>query len=199
MSTPLACGCPPLALAVQVVFVVVFIGAMFILAQQLFGFVMGQFATPGDAVLTLLLMMIGDVDPVYREMTAVDRTFGIIYFTIFVMLFLFVLTSLSFAAFALDDISDRVTIVLTLLLTTVAYKLVVASSLRQLSYLTLLDAYTLFSLLILCAVFTGDVVLQEAYHGVIGPLVATLWASGSAAYAIRCVSVMLRHRDAYSA
>ena len=74
-----------------------FLIAMLIMAQQLFGFNMHQFATPGGSFLTLLRMVVGDVDPVYYEMLQVDEGLGVVYFTIFVVLFLFVLTSLFLA------------------------------------------------------------------------------------------------------
>lgn len=98
---------------------------------------------------------------------------------------IFVLTTLSFAAFALEDLSDRVAVNLTLLLTSVAYKLVVAASLPQLSYLTVLDKYTLFSSLIICAVFAADSTLQS--HGVAAMLLAALWCWGSLGYAVFCL------------
>lgn len=83
------------AFAIGLVFL--FLIAMFIMAQQIFGFDMPQFATPGGSLLTLLRMMVGDVDPVYYEMVEVDQGLAIVYFTIFAVLFLFVLTSLFLA------------------------------------------------------------------------------------------------------
>lgn len=80
-----------------VVLVALFIVAMVILGQQTFGFDMDKFSTGGGSSLTLLLMLIGDVDPTYREMTDSDRVSGILYFAVFVTLFLFVLTSLFLA------------------------------------------------------------------------------------------------------
>jgi heme/copper-type cytochrome/quinol oxidase subunit 2 len=51
--------------------------------------------------------------------------------------------SLSFTAFAIprEDLGDRMSIVLTLLLTAVAFKLVIADSLPKVSYFTALDTY----------------------------------------------------------
>lgn len=53
------------------------------------------------------------------------------------------LTSMAFGAFTVPwtDIADRFSVTLTLLLTLVAYKLVISTSLPQVSYLTLLDKY----------------------------------------------------------
>lgn len=79
------------------VLVAIFIVAMVILGQQTFGFDMDKFSTGGGSSLTLLLMLIGDVDPTYREMTDSDRVSAILYFAVFVTLFLFVLTSLFLA------------------------------------------------------------------------------------------------------
>eukprot|EP00294_Goniomonas_avonlea_P003159 CAMPEP_0114572598 /NCGR_PEP_ID=MMETSP0114-20121206/18392_1 /TAXON_ID=31324 /ORGANISM="Goniomonas sp, Strain m" /LENGTH=485 /DNA_ID=CAMNT_0001759849 /DNA_START=33 /DNA_END=1487 /DNA_ORIENTATION=- len=49
-----------------------------------------------------------------------------------------------------DDVADRMGVILTLLLTTVAFKFVVASSTPQIPYLTFLDYYLFWGLAILC-------------------------------------------------
>lgn len=60
-----------------------------------------------------------------------------------IVLPLFGLTSMTFTAFILNpaELNDRLTIVITMLLTVVAFKLVVAEKLPKLAYSTRLDAY----------------------------------------------------------
>ena len=67
--------------------------------------------------------------------------------------------SLSFTAFAIprEELGDRMSIVLTLLLTAVAFKLVIADALPKVSYFTALDKYmnAMFALLFIVAVENG--------------------------------------------
>lgn len=71
------------------------------------------------------------------------------------------LSALSFAV-NFDDTKmetpDRLSVTLTLLLTGVAYKFVVASSLPQISYMTLLDKYVCICFLYICGVLVENVV-----------------------------------------
>lgn len=62
-----------------------------------------------------------------------------------------VITGLVMIAFALpiEDLNDRMSVVLTLLLTAVAFKYVVSSYLPKVTYLTLLDKYILSSLILI--------------------------------------------------
>ena len=64
---------------------------------------------------------------------------------------LLLLVSLTGCVFVLppEEVGDRLSVSLTLLLTVVAYKLVVASSLPAVAYLTWLDRYSLAALLML--------------------------------------------------
>eukprot|EP00040_Diaphanoeca_grandis_P043727 m.268906 g.268906 ORF g.268906 m.268906 type:complete len:485 (-) comp81239_c0_seq1:26-1480(-) len=61
------------------------------------------------------------------------------------------LVTLCFSAFSveLEDIADRMSIILTLLLTAVAFKFVIADSLPKLSYSTLMDYYLLLNFVIM--------------------------------------------------
>ena len=95
LSLSLSRACYTFALSTGLVFL--FLVAMCIVAQQIFGSDMPQFATAGGALFTLLLMMVGDVDPVYYDMVNVDQMLAVVYFCIVVVLFLFVLTSLFLA------------------------------------------------------------------------------------------------------
>lgn len=73
---------------------------------------------------------------------------------------IFLISSIATASFAINedgtvmDTSSRLSLTLTLLLTAVAYKFVVAAILPQLSYVTLLDSYLwyCFAYLLLVAI-----------------------------------------------
>ncbi|CAD5114966.1 DgyrCDS3996 [Dimorphilus gyrociliatus] len=73
------------------------------------------------------------------------------YFFWNVALIMFCITSLTFCSFTVDKESpkDRLGITLTLLLTSVAFKMVVSRSLPTISYLTSLDIYILINMMIL--------------------------------------------------
>lgn len=83
------------------------------------------------------------------------------YYITNIALPMMVLTYLAFLSFAVGldggrlDTPDRLSITLTLLLTAVAYKFVVASAIPQVSYLTWLDQYISFCFTYLC-VITGE-------------------------------------------
>jgi len=72
---------------------------------------------------------------------SVSRNFS--YYIWNVFLILFMLTSLSFTAFTIEpsDISSRLSVTLTLLLTVVAFKLGINSTIPKIAYNTLLDTY----------------------------------------------------------
>lgn len=74
------------------------------------------------------------------------------YWVVNVGLLMFAIVSLGFTTFALptSDTSDRLQLVLTLFLTAVAYKLLIAERLPDLPYLTLLHKYVLLGIGILC-------------------------------------------------
>ncbi|PNW70114.1 hypothetical protein CHLRE_17g706200v5 [Chlamydomonas reinhardtii] len=84
------------------------------------------------------------------------------YYAYNTLLPLWLLTSLGFCAFSLDvsaSAGDRLSLLVTLLLTAAAYKIVVSSALPLVSYLTRLDWYVLvaFGLLVLLTVETAAV------------------------------------------
>ena len=84
------------------------------------------------------------------------------YYLTNIALPMMVLTYLGFLSFAVSfdgsrlDTSDRLSITLTLLLTAVAYKFVVASAIPQVSYLTLLDKYISLCFGFLCLIITEN-------------------------------------------
>ena len=86
------------------------------------------------------------------------------FFLINVALIMFMITVLCFSAFAVDssDTADRLSVCLTLLLTSVAFKLVVSGSLPPVPYLTLLDKYV-FS----CMVFIFLISVENVSAGLI--------------------------------
>eukprot|EP00808_Paulinella_micropora_P011255 g7706.t1 len=77
-----------------------------------------------------------------------------------VVLPLFLLTSTSSACLAVpqNNVGDRTSITLTMMLTTVAYKYLIAGNLPNISYLTLIDTYCLFNLLIQVAFVVWTIV-----------------------------------------
>ncbi|KAG2450757.1 hypothetical protein HYH02_004594 [Chlamydomonas schloesseri] len=84
------------------------------------------------------------------------------YYAYNILLPLWLLTSLGFCAFSLnvsDSTGDRLSLLVTLLLTAAAYKIVVSSALPLVSYLTRLDWYVLvaFGLLVVLTVETAAV------------------------------------------
>lgn len=74
----------------------------------------------------------------------------------------FLLTAMQFAVFAVDvaDVADRLSVTLTLVLASVAYKYVVSQNLPNISYLTVCDLYVVGSF-----VFMAAVVLENAICG----------------------------------
>eukprot|EP00730_Choanoeca_flexa_P017084 TRINITY_DN8181_c0_g1_i7.p1 TRINITY_DN8181_c0_g1~~TRINITY_DN8181_c0_g1_i7.p1 ORF type:complete len:351 (+),score=54.94 TRINITY_DN8181_c0_g1_i7:104-1156(+) len=103
---------------------------------------------------------------------------------------LFVLVSLTGCVFAIspEEVGERLSVSLTLLLTVIAYKLVVASSLPAVAYLTWLDRYSLAALLML--VLT---VVQNAMAGFIPDF------DQPAAIGCACVWLCINAAFAYSA
>ncbi|XP_031549245.1 neuronal acetylcholine receptor subunit alpha-6-like isoform X2 [Actinia tenebrosa] len=88
--------------------------------------------------------------PMYIITAHVQRKIG--YYIWNVVLFMFVITGLSFASFAVspDHLADQLTVTLTILLTGVAFKFAVSKNLPSVSYATLLDKYVLIHLLFVC-------------------------------------------------
>ncbi len=73
------------------------------------------------------------------------------YFITNVVIPLFIIVGLAFVSFALPltQLNDRLSVILTMVLTSVAFKYVVAGYLPKVSYLTLLDKYVLISFVVL--------------------------------------------------
>ncbi|CAE8682487.1 unnamed protein product [Polarella glacialis] len=67
----------------------------------------------------------------------------------------------AFTSFLMDSLADKMSVTLTLLLTTVAFKLVVADKLPPVSYLTTMDLYMISSF-----AFLGLVILENVLYGV---------------------------------
>jgi hypothetical protein len=96
------------------------------------------------------------------------------------------LTSMGAASFLIpaDALADKLSVSLTLLLTAAAYKIVVSSSLPQISYLTIFDRYVLscsFFLVLTVIVNVIDNALvehMEARYATIGGWLACAWLRG---------------------
>jgi len=84
------------------------------------------------------------VYPTIRIVAHVHRQAG--YYLWNVLLPLFVFTSILFCSFVVppEDFADRTSVTLTMLLTKVAFKFIIADKLPKISYLTLIDKYILF-------------------------------------------------------
>ncbi|XP_078621390.1 gamma-aminobutyric acid receptor subunit beta-like isoform X2 [Branchiostoma floridae x Branchiostoma japonicum] len=96
--------------------------------------------------------------PVYNIIAHVQRKTAFYMWN--TILILFIIMALSFTAFSipLEEHKDRLGIIFTLLLTTVAFKLVVSQYLPTVSYLTLLDKYVLGCIIFQCSVAVQNTV-----------------------------------------
>ncbi|KAJ8036459.1 Neuronal acetylcholine receptor subunit alpha-9-II [Holothuria leucospilota] len=96
--------------------------------------------------------------PIYHITTHVQRKPA--YYMWNVALVIFLILGLSFTSFSVeaDAPADRLSVTVTLLLTAVAFKFVVSSSLPTISYLTLLDKYVLWSLIFQCLMVVQNAV-----------------------------------------
>eukprot|EP00002_Diphylleia_rotans_P005451 TRINITY_DN14593_c0_g1_i1.p1 TRINITY_DN14593_c0_g1~~TRINITY_DN14593_c0_g1_i1.p1 ORF type:complete len:379 (-),score=81.43 TRINITY_DN14593_c0_g1_i1:192-1304(-) len=87
----------------------------------------------------------------YIKIFATRRADFYIY-NICAVVFLIVLCAATVQAIDVHDFPDRMSVTITLLLTAVAFKFVTNSYIPQVSYLTLLDKYTMFSFVMLSSV-----------------------------------------------
>ncbi|XP_019626606.1 PREDICTED: gamma-aminobutyric acid receptor subunit beta-like [Branchiostoma belcheri] len=96
--------------------------------------------------------------PVYNITAHVQRKSA--FYSWNTALILYIIIALSFTVFSipLEDHKDRLGITFTLLLTTVAFKLVVSQYLPTVSYLTLLDKYVLGCIIFQCVVAVQNTV-----------------------------------------
>lgn len=98
-----------------------------------------------------------------------------------------VLVLLSFSTYAMEELADRTSVTLTLLLTLVAFKLGINGYLPTTSYLTLLDKYLIASFLYLAWVYVSNMALwwdRQAHAGAdVGVACATggVWFVGNLA------------------
>lgn len=111
------------------------------------------------------------------------------FFELNVIIVLFVLTSMSFmtARIAADDIADMSSITLTLILTAVAYKFIIADNMPKCSYSTALDKYVLG-----CFGMMTLVVFENTFAQELRPymfyVLAVLWTAFNVAALVgRCV------------
>eukprot|EP00054_Salpingoeca_dolichothecata_P026878 m.194172 g.194172 ORF g.194172 m.194172 type:complete len:252 (+) comp25791_c0_seq3:377-1132(+) len=87
---------------------------------------------------------------------------------------MFFLTTMSACSWSIDreDIPSRLSVTLTLLLTAVAYKIVISSELPAVSYVTALDSYILT-----CTGFLALVVLQNTLSGTVDTTPFETWSA----------------------
>lgn len=110
---------------------------------------------------------------------------------------LFLLVSLTGTAFAVpyEDAADRLSVSLTLLLTVVAYKFVVASTLPAVAYLTWLDKYSLAALCVLSLVVAENAlasVLGEAFDTAAQITCVSVWVAINLGFAISALQLHRR-------
>jgi hypothetical protein len=87
------------------------------------------------------------------------------YITNFVLItFFLVVSSLSCIAIEYDDFGSRAGITFTLLLTLVALKFVMTSYIPKINYLTLLDYYNIFGMLMIIAVIIENFGVSQLFH-----------------------------------
>ncbi|CAH1248298.1 CHRNA6 [Branchiostoma lanceolatum] len=118
--------------------------------------------------------------PLYHITMHVKRKSG--FYVWNVALLMFLIMSLSFTAFSVspDKPESRLSVSLTLLLTSVAFKFMISQNLPTISYLTLLDKYVLLCMIFQCLVavqnalvsaVTNPVVFDRVSMAVLGGLV----------------------------
>jgi hypothetical protein len=90
----------------------------------------------------------------------VQRAHMYYFWNAFFPFFLICLLTLASFLFDVDDLANRLQVSLTLLLTAVAFKFVMQSSLPQIEYLTVLDKYTLAGIGFIFAVSAEDAVVK---------------------------------------
>jgi FtsH-binding integral membrane protein len=85
------------------------------------------------------------------------------YFIANIGIMMFLIVSLAFTMFALPvvQLADRLNVVMTLVLSAVAFKLLCAEQLPELPYLTALDRYVLWGLGVLCLMALECVVVEH--------------------------------------
>ena len=96
------------------------------------------------------------------------------------MLIMFFIATLGFCAYgvAADALHDRCSVTLTLLLTTVAFKLVLAEGMPKVSYLTYLDQYVFVSFFLLFMITMENVMIASVYDVLFFLLLLCGWGVG---------------------
>eukprot|EP00040_Diaphanoeca_grandis_P011355 m.58161 g.58161 ORF g.58161 m.58161 type:complete len:382 (-) comp22510_c0_seq2:24-1169(-) len=104
----------------------------------------------------------GNIYSCVSSAVVVQRRGGFYYWNIMFPSFLF--TSMEFLALmiATEDLADRLSVTITLLLTLAAYKIVSASAVPDIPYLTLLDIYV-----VACAIFSALLAVQHGIASVV--------------------------------
>ena len=140
------------------------------------------------------------IRPIVEISLCVART--PMYYTSNIELPMALITGLSFtvAAISKDDVADRLGVTLTLLLTAVAYKLMMSDSLPNVAYLTLLDKFLLgcFAFLALLSAEVALVKIESLadLDGVFLGILALVYVAALALYAmLRCHAFKTGNND----
>ncbi|CAE8680844.1 unnamed protein product [Polarella glacialis] len=100
---------------------------------------------------------------------------------------LFLLNMISFTSFLMESLADQMSVSLTLLLTAVAFKFVIADKLPPVSYLTTMDVYLLSVFCFLGLVILANVtasMLPGRQHAIVG-FVLALWTTFHVIFTLR--------------
>jgi len=93
--------------------------------------------------------------PLLYTGVVVKRKYGYYMWNVFLPLFLITLMSVTTFVVPLHEVAERCGVILTLLLTSVAFKFVVGQDLPKISYNTFLDTYVLVSFIVLTFIALG--------------------------------------------
>ena len=134
------------------------------------------------------------VRPCVASRIRAERKPGYWVFNVLLMQFIIVTLNFSIFAFSYESLGDRLGIVMTLVLTAVAFKLLLAEQLPDVSYMTILDKYVVMGIILLTVMaleccclflFIDDMTNTEHVHKVdqiFGKALLISWLIGNAMY-----------------
>ena len=146
-----------------------------------------------DATITTHHAMAGRSYPCLFLTAHVHRKPGFYVVNVVAPMGLFALMTM--LRFRIDFMPSRLGFCMTLLLTSVAYKFVAASSLPAISYLTLLDKFVVScSVIILISIFEHAFTLDHEFDYVMGWITASCWAVTHLFFGLAAWRLKRRHR-----
>jgi len=125
----------------------------------------------------------------------VSRAWGYYFWNVYLVLFLLVSMAGSTFAFSSDNLGDRMNVVITMVLTVVAFKFSISQTIPRINYATYLDRYFLA-----CMTFLSAAVLENALFiriqwvadndSWIGIIFLGLWILYHAWFVLRAISII---------